>query len=282
MSASEQPLRIFVHVPKCGGRTIQRHLALHLRSRFWSVNKRSRHFPLELLGRKYHRAEARPIESVVAISGHFLGRSIENLFPERQFIRTLILREPEQQFLSWYNFRMMRYISAGHSPYSFRLFLRSMPVDPVAHFLLERWLELPWLRIAAQSAADKIHLLNSALEQFDIVADITRIDEVLAWHSEALGIPQQAVRENEAQSLAKRTGWRPVSLSDLRSTERDELTQRLQIDRYLWRKWALKQDVTFDPSTTAPFVRKEFSRVAPQVLRRVVRSRAFGKTLQRL
>lgn len=281
MNDTAGSLRVFVHVPKCGGRTVQQHLARHLGARFWSVNKRFRYLPLELFGRKFDRVATAPLDDIVAVSGHSLGRSIESLFAGRSIVRTLILREPQSQVLSWYNFRMMRYMTAGQSAYSFRLFLRSMPADPVAHFLLERWLELPWLRIASLSLDQKRQLLDAALSAFDIVADIAKTDDVIACHSATLGIPQQAVRANDTRELARRTGWRPIGLADLSPSEREELAQSLHLDNYLWRKWALKQDVAFGPAAHSSFLRKELSRVAPQVWRRAVRSRTFGRLLNR-
>jgi len=281
MNDSKGSLRVFVHVPKCGGRTVQQHLARHLGPCFWSVDKRFHHLPLELFGRKFDRSPAVPLGTIVAVSGHFLGRSVESLFPDRKILRTMILREPEAQVLSWYNFRMMRYMTAGQSPYSFRLFLRSMQADPVAHFLLERWLELPWLRIAALSPADKRQLLDATLEQFDVIDDIAKTDEVIAWHSAALGIPQQAIRANDSQELARQTGWRPIGLEDLSQSEREDLSGSLRLDTYLWRKWALKEDAAFGPMTNSFFIRKELSRMMPQVWRRVVRSRTFGRMLNR-
>lgn len=275
-------LRIFVHVPKCGGRTVQRHLERHLGAHFWSVDKRFRYFPLELFGRKFDHTVSTPLDDILAISGHFLGRSIENSFPDRRIVRSLILREPEKQMLSWYNFRMMRYMRAGQSPYSFRLFLRSMPSDPVAHFLLERWLELPWLRIAPLSPTDKRDLLDRALAEFDIIADIANTDQVIAQHSAALGIPREALRANDSRELAEQTGWRPIGMADLSQAERTELAQSVRLDHYLWRKWALKQqDAAFEPMTGSSFLRKEFSRVGPQVWRRLVRSRSLGRFLNR-
>jgi hypothetical protein len=275
------PLRIVVHVPKCGGRTIQNHLARHLGPRFWSVNKRYRNLPLGLFGRKYDRARTHSPAGILAVSGHALGRSVERLFPGRPLVRTLVLRDPESQVLSWYNFRMMRYISAGLSPYSFRLFLRSMPVDPVTHFLLEYWHELPWLRIASLGPIEKRQLLDSTLDQFDAIVDISKTDQLIAWHSRALGIPQRAARANDSENLARQTGWQPIRLADLSEAERADLAEHVHFDRYLWRRWALKQDITFDPMTSQPFLRKELARFAPQIQRRMARRFAVGTGLLR-
>ncbi|MGE0765620.1 MAG: hypothetical protein AB7L90_04080 [Hyphomicrobiaceae bacterium] len=275
-----QPLHVILHVPKCGGRTMQNHLRRHLGTQFWSVNKRFRHLPLEFFGRKYDSTPAHRLEHIRAVSGHFLGRSIEGLFPGRPLVRSLVLREPRSQVLSWYNFKMMRYALAGSSPYSFRLYLNSMPADPIAHFLLERWLELPWSRIASLGTIEKLQLLNSTLSQFDHVVDISKADQLIAWHSAALEIPGQAVRANDSKELAQQARWAPIGLAELTEAERAELDHHVQLDTYLWRKWALKQDVTFD-STPLSFTRKEFLRVVPQIRRRVARRFSLGTGLDR-
>ena len=139
-------LLIHIHVPKCAGTTLEQHFASELGvTGFWKTRKRTRKFPLELFSYKYDPTLPGPAEKVRAISGHFAGHSLAKLFPERRIVRSLILREPQSLMLSWYNFRIMRYMRKGQKPYSFSLFLRSMRMNPVAHFILERWVELPWI-----------------------------------------------------------------------------------------------------------------------------------------
>ncbi len=95
-----------LHVPKCAGSTIEFHLKKQLGPKgFWSPPKRTRKLPLELLGRKYDNRLPGPATAIRAISGHFLGRSIENYFPERQIGRVILLRRPADLMLFWYNFQ---------------------------------------------------------------------------------------------------------------------------------------------------------------------------------
>ncbi|MGE3426400.1 MAG: hypothetical protein AB7I44_06405 [Hyphomicrobiaceae bacterium] len=240
-------LHLIVHVPKCAGRSIENHLQLHLGAeRFWRPGKRTRRLPLEVLGRKYDASPPGPLDNVDAISGHMFGQSIEKLFPDRQLVRSMILREPEKQILSWYNYRMMRYLTEGLHPFSFRLFLQSFPVDPVAQFLLERWLEMPWIRIATLTAAQKVALLDRTLSQFDRIVDIAEADDLCAWHCDDLGIPGAAERTNTAEQWVLRTSWKPLKYRDLAERDRRLLKGRFAVDRYLWRRWALKQDIEFE------------------------------------
>ncbi len=245
----DRNLHLLVHVPKCAGRSIEDHFQKHLGpQRFWRPGKRTNLVPLELLGRKYDARPPGRLEDVEAISGHLFGRSIEKLFPDRMMVRSVILREPEKQMLSWYNYRMMRYLSEGLHPFPFRLFVRAFPVDPVAHFLLERWLELPWTTYAMMTAQQKVALLDDALSHFDRVVDIAEASDLCAWHSRDLGIPEDADRTNTSDQWSDRTGWQPLKLSELSEQDLSLLQSRFLIDRYLWRRWALKQNVSFERS----------------------------------
>lgn len=267
-------LHVLVHVPKCAGRTIERHLEQHLGDRLWMPEKRSRNFPIDFLGRKYARTPTPELERVAAVSGHFIGRSIEDLFAGRRMIRSVILRDPMRHMLSWYNFRMMRYMNEGLRPFPFVLFMRSMPVDPVAYFLLGSWLELPWGRIAALSHAQKAALLDPVLASFDRVVDISEADDLASWHSRSLGIPEEATRVNTAEEWEERTGWQSLRLEDLSAREIEALRGRLQLDDYLWRRWALKEDIRFEPTARSGFLRGELLRPGYEVIRRA--ARRFG------
>ncbi len=268
-------LHLLVHVPKCAGRTIETHFQRHLGSeRFWSPSRRSKRLPPEILGRKYDPTPPGPLDKIDAISGHMFGQSIEKLFPDRQFIRTVILRNPEQQILSWYNYRMMRYMSEGLYPFSFSLFLRAFPTDPVAYYLLERWLEMPWIRIASLSAEQKVALLDQTLSQFDRVVDISKADELCAWHCQDLGIPLVPGRSNTSDEWVEKTGWKPIKHSDLSEHELQLLRGRFAIDRYLWRRWALKQDIKFERTSPSEFIPRQSLRPLYQL--RLRTARQFG------
>ena len=139
-----EPLLIHIHVPKCAGTTVENHLHAELgENGFWAPGKRTRKFPLGWFGRKYNATPRAAVKDIRAISGHFVGRSVEDMFPDRRIVRSIILREPEALLLSYYNYRMMRYMTRGQNAYGFSLFLRATRQNFITHFLLERWLELP-------------------------------------------------------------------------------------------------------------------------------------------
>jgi hypothetical protein len=268
-------LLLHMHIPKCAGTTVEEHFKAELGDKgFWKPIKRTRKFPLELFSYKYDPKLPGPSEQVRAVSSHFVGKSIAEKFPDRRIVRSIILREPESLMLSWYNFRIMRYMLKGQNPYSFSLFMRSMRMNQIAHFLLLRWGELPWLRVAQMSDAMKAAALDDILSTFDHVVDISEADRLIATLSPQIGIQARAPRRNTADEKQKKTGWKVVGLEDLNPQDRELLRTRTSLDRYLWRRWVLKQDVTFDASQPSGFLYSELVRPGYQIRRRA--TRRFG------
>ena len=183
----------------------------------------------------------------------------------------MILREPQSLMLSWYNFRIMRYMLKGQKPYSFSLFLRSMRMNPVAHFILERWVELPWIQMSRMSDDVKAALLDKTLEQLDYVVDISETDSLIASLTPQLGIAEYAPRRNTAEQNQKKSGWKVIGLEDLSRQDRLLLRSRTSLDRYLWRRWALKENIVFDHSKPTGFLFSELVRPSYQIQRRAVR-----------
>ncbi|MFV0367188.1 MAG: hypothetical protein ACK5KM_01890 [Hyphomicrobiaceae bacterium] len=268
-------LHLILHVPKCAGRTFEYHLSKHLGpQRFWSPDKRTRKLPLELFARKYDARPPGPLEDVEAISGHLFGQSIEKMFPDREIKRSVIFRDPVKQILSWYNYRMMRYMSEGLKPFPFALFVKSFPKNPTANFLLERWLEKPWVSHGTISAKKKVMLLDASLSRFDRISDISEANALYAWHCEDLGIPTDPGRANTSEEWVKRTGWKPLGLSDLTDQDRALLESRFAVDRYLWKRWALKQDIVLEHTNASQDLQAEL--VRPIFELRVKAAKRYG------
>lgn len=268
------PVFLLPHVPKCAGTTVERHLAAHLGAAFWSPPRRARSLPVELFGRKWDARLPGPAEGVRVAAGHYLGRSVERLFAGREIWRGVLLRDPAALLLSWYNYRAMRYRAAGKAAYPFELELAARPADPIAHFLLERWCELPWWRIARLSAEEKRAMLDRVLGGFDRVADIAQADALIAEVSGRLGIPTTAGRRNTAEGWTERVDWQPVRLSHLSAETRAELERRTALDRYLWRRWALGETGT-QPGQAAGWLGAELRRPLAELRRK--RARGAGR-----
>jgi len=267
------PLCILIHVPKCAGTTARTHLETHLgETGFWRPERRARALPSELMGRKYDARLPGPVDAVRAISGHQIGQSIERLFPGRAIWRGVVLREPAALLLSWYNYRMMRYAKQGKGTYGLDLHLASLPPDPVAHFLLERWCELPWWRLAAMGAGQKRDRLDAVLGGLDAVVDIADADRLIADISARLGIPGVAERDNTSEGWRARVAWTPLTPAGLTRDQRAAIDARTRLDRYLWQRWALGEaDARLDPAGTPSFLASELRRPLAEIRRRRAR-----------
>lgn len=270
-----EPVLIHIHVPKCAGTTVEQHLNSELgASRTWLAPKRTRQFPLGWFRRKYDRTPPAPFNQIKAVSGHFIGRSIESNFKNRRIVRSIILREPESLMLSYYNYRMMRYILRGQHPYGFSLFLRATRQNFVTHFLLERWLELPWIELVRLTDEQKIERLDEAMSSIHHIAPIGEADALIEKISLEIGVSPMAKRRNTTKDREAETGWKTLRLAELSEADRAELEARTQLDRYLWRRWVLKENVGFAPEKHSRFRQSEFFRPRYQCERRL--SRMFG------
>lgn len=268
-------LEIVLHIPKCAGSTIEVHLDTHLgRRAFWSAKKRSRSLPLAPFGRKYKAVLPAPPEEIRAISGHYIGRSVEAHFPGRRLRRAVLMREPRALVLSWYNFRMASYRAKGWGSYPFGTHLRSLPADPMSHFLLANWLEMPWARLVRTAPSDKLARLEAALGAFDVVGDISDCDRLVADLSRRLGIPEVAEPANTAHGWEKDVAWVPLKLADLTTQDRGELDRRTVLDRLLYARAVRGEAGDGDPANAAPFLATELSRPPHELARRRARSRA--------
>jgi len=270
-----EPLLIHIHVPKCAGTTVEKHLRNELgRSGIWYPRKRTRNFPLGWFERKYEQAPPARLEDVKAISGHFVGRSIEENFADRRIVRSIILRDPESLMLSYYNYRMMRYISRGQKPYGFSLFLRSTRQNFISHFLLDRWLELPWVDLVRLTDQQKAERLDAVMGSIQHIAAIDETNALVATISGEIGISPVADRRNTTEEKRANTGWTILRPGELSEQDRIELKARTQLDRYVWRRWVLKENIAFAPDVRSQFTRSELLRSRYEFERRL--ARMFG------
>ena len=270
-----EPLLIHIHVPKCAGTTVENHLHAELgENGFWAPGKRTRKFPLGWFGRKYNATPRAAVKDIRAISGHFVGRSVEDMFLDRRIVRSIILREPEALLLSYYNYRMMRYMMRGQNAYGFSLFLRATRQNFITHFLLERWLELPWIQLIHMRDEQKAALLDEIMASVDHVSHIGETDQLVGTISEELGISPLAQRRNTAEANQHMTGWKILRAGEISEADRIELKARTNLDRYLWRRWVLKDGAPFRPEPARRFVQTEIVRPRYQCERRL--ARMFG------
>jgi tetratricopeptide (TPR) repeat protein len=225
-----------LHIPRTAGQTIEYHLAEHCPpGALWSPRRVP--YPLSLFGRRYRHAELGDTGRVRALAGHDLCSSLERRFPEREIRRIVLLREPLSLQLSLYNYRMMNHLAKGLGTYSFAVHLGAQPRDFIAHWLLARWLEIPWPRLMMMSDDDKYRLLNRALGQFWFVGDYADCDRVIAAIAPDLEVPAIARPRNTARQWHKQIKWQPLTEANLSPQLRDAVRRQNPLDRALWETW---------------------------------------------
>jgi hypothetical protein len=229
MSDSPPPLHILLHVPKCAGRTIEVHLAEHTPADAFFMPRHP--------GRGGISKMPAP-KGIRVLSGHHLARSIESRFPGREIRRSVLLRDPLSFQVSYYNFKMMRYLASGGRPYAFPLYYRALQRDPMAHFLLSRWLEVSPARLLVLPVAEKWRLLCEALSGFWFVADYRRCDELIAAVAADLGVPAVAKRVNDEAAWVRTVDWQPLTAADLTDEQRRRIPLDNPLDAALHATWA--------------------------------------------
>ena len=132
---------------------------------------------------------------------------------------------------------MMNHLAKGLGTYGFAVHLRAQPRDFIAHWLLARWLEIPWPRLMTMSDDDKYRLLNRALGQFWFVGDYTDCDRVIAGIAPDLEVPAIARPRNTARQWHKQIKWKPLTEATLSPQLRDAVRRQNPLDRALWETW---------------------------------------------
>ena len=269
------PLRVhFVyHVPKCAGRTIDCHLAASLSGNAYYRTRKRRG-----LGRFLLSGKMPDPGQTQAVGGHFLGISVEPRFAGRELKRSILLRDPVSHLVSYYNFRMVRYLSEGLHPYSFELAYAATQRNFITHYILRNFLELPWTRLAGFSDQEKYDIVNAFLATFWYVGDYRLCDDLIAALATKLGIPSRATPKNTRAEWERRVRWRTLDVDDLSIDAISQIRRENMLDQRLWETWreARENTATIRPRAlggrNAPgFVSTEAMRFVSQVLRRIQR-----------
>jgi tetratricopeptide repeat protein len=251
-----------LHVPKTAGQTIQVHLAEHCAPGvFWQSQRRLR------ADARTSSADFPDVDRARVVAGHHIGRSLEQLFPGRELRQIVLLRDPLQMQLSFYNWKMMDHLAKGLGTYSFSLHLKALPCNFISHFLLSRWLELSQLRLMAMTDRQKYQLLNKALAGFWFVGSHSDCDRVLAAVGADLGVPAVAAPRNTSAELQAHTGWRLVTERSLPASTREAFLERNALDQALWESWGAAgfapgkvRPAAFRPRRSSMFVAREVIR----------------------
>ncbi len=239
------PAYFLFHVPKCAGRTIDRHLARYAANSYYRTRKRKGISRL-LLPR--HQITDMPAASGIAvIGGHYLGTSLEDFFPNREIRRVLLLRDPVSHAVSYYNFRMSRYIRQGLAPYSFETAYGAAQRNFITHFILRNFLELPWPRLLVMGETEKWRRVTRFLGTFWFVGDYRRCSELISAMAPNLGVPCWAVPQNQSHGHASDV-WQPLRVSDLSPETIGKIQRENRLDLLLWQTW---RNAGYEPSRIA-------------------------------
>ncbi len=261
------PVYFILHVPKTAGTTIVEHLADHCaRGVLW------RPPPARLLGGGGVLPDLERVRAVAL--GHYRGRSLEAHFAGRELRRTVLLRDPVSLQVSYYNWRMVYFLSQGQGTYSFDLHLRTLPRNFVMHFLLARWLEVRWPVLMAMQDATKFDLIQRHLSQFWFVGAHTDCARLTAALAPELGVPPLAIPRNVGGEWHRLADWQPIEADKLPSATREAILADHPLDQALWEAW---HGAGFDarhvqPRAVAPagkggFLRREIVRPAYELAR---------------
>jgi len=272
---SGTPVHFVYHVPKCAGRTVDLHLALALpQSAYHRTQKRRG------VGRfitRYDRTDLPDPRDTKVVGGHYLGISIDSLFAGRPIKRSILLRDPASHFMSYYNYRMTRYISEGLQPYGVDVAYGAMQRNFITHYILRNFLELSWAQIAILSDRDKYDLVNAFLSTFWFVGDYRLCDEFIATLGDKFGIYVSATPRNTCAELVRSVGWTPITIDRLPPHILAHIRAENALDQLLWETW---REARHDTSAVRPlplearsssFIGNEASRLVNQILRRVHR-----------
>lgn len=273
----QAPIYCLFHVPKCAGRTIDRHLSLYApESRYFRAKKRKGFG--RLVSSRHTLAGMPDPRRLNAISGHYLGASVEKLCEGREVRRAMLLRDPVSHMVSYYNYRMHRYIAQGMQPYSFELAYRATQRDFITHYILRNFLEIPLPRLWTMARPQKWALVNGFLAGFWFVGDYRKCAELIAAMAPDLGVPARAVPQNICSGRSTHQGWRPLSVGDLSPELIRRIREENTLDQRLWQSWrgaGLDVRNVSETALLAPwklqFSLHEAVRLVYQVRRRVAR-----------
>ncbi len=271
------PVHFIYHVPKCAGQTIHAHLAGVLSSNAY-YRTRKRKGVSRFLFDRHDLGKMPDPNQIRVVGGHFLGVSVELLFAGHELRRSMLLRDPVSHLISYYNFRMMRYLSQGLHPYSFELAYGATQRNFITHYILRNFLELPWSQLARFTDDEKYDAVNAFLATFWYVGDYRLCDDLIAALAPKLGIPDRAPPRNTRITWECRVGWNSLAKDDLSSDTIAQIRQENLLDQRLWETWhaARHDSTTIRPRalggrSARGFVSTEAMRFVNQIARRIQR-----------
>ncbi|WP_319497084.1 hypothetical protein [uncultured Cohaesibacter sp.] len=242
------------HVPKCAGSSIDYYIAQNFGDQFLRP-ARLKAPRIHFSSRNYQQPEMGALEGIRFVSGHWIGRSLEACFPGRPIRQSILLRDPLGFYLSYYNYRMKRYQSQGMQAFSFDLFYRTRPLNPVSSFILTRVLEIPAPLVRLMSSEEKLHRIHEGLRDFWFVGSYRDCDQLLAMIAREEGGSVDFASRNKNPHKA-------VTEATLTDGQVNRIMEENSLDQALYEHYCMKGDsaVAFSPSDPLKAILKDFQR----------------------
>lgn len=169
-------LYYFFHIPKTGGRTIERHITNRFGLASVAYPRKNKRFYTDLFARR--KCLRSPSASQTHIIGHFASWTLLD-GSEAKYYKACFWRHPADWWLSLYNYRHHRNAAKLKRGFSFFDFCRSQLRNPMTeHFLLYCG-DVPGWKYFLMSDRQKFELACSLLLRFDRFSDIASVNNFI-------------------------------------------------------------------------------------------------------
>jgi hypothetical protein len=217
----------FFHVPKTGGRSIERSMTAYFgRDRIIFVGKHKGFLTDIVCRAKHARTVATAVDpiSLPHIAGHFAPLSLITDSAEKYY-KVCFWRHPADWMLSLYNFRHHRNRAKLRHHFAFEDFRRSMLRNPMTEHLLLYCGDVPGYRYFFMSDRTKFRRACAIVEQFDLFTDIAGVDRFL----ERIRPPSVSRIED-----CNRLSTDEKVLPQLSNNELCRIEQKNRVDYFIW------------------------------------------------
>lgn len=228
------PIHFFVHVPKCAGTTVETHFRRTLEEGGFALAPRWKNPLREVIGNR----AALPADAIAkgrVLSGHSLARSMARFFAGRVLRESVLLRDPVGWHVSFYNYRLWRaHDRAEPTPPPFDVWARAQRRNPIARFILLRYLEVGYPAVYRLSSRARFQRLENTLAGFHFVGGHECCNEAVGGISRDLGVDDHVEAHNVGVG---RDVPGTVRAKDLPDAVRMRIETMHAVDALLHRRW---------------------------------------------